>query len=337
MIKEAIAALVTGQSLSMDQASAVMTEIMDGEATPSQLGAFVTALSMKGETMEEIAGLARVMRSKALHVDFSREMVDIVGTGGDRANTFNISTTAAFVAAGAGLIVAKHGNRAASSRSGSADVLEALGIRINLSPRQVAECLEAIGIGFMFAQAFHPAMKNAAGTRREIGIPTVFNILGPLTNPANAQCQVLGVASEPLLAKMAGALQNLGVRHALVVHGEDGLDEITITGGTQICELKDGFTRRYTICPEQFGLKRADAASIKGGAPAENAFILRGVLAGEPGPRRDIVLLNAAAALVAGDGVSTIGEGVLAAAGVIDSGKAMSKLDRLVSFTRGLT
>jgi anthranilate phosphoribosyltransferase len=336
MIKEAIAALVTGQSLSIDQASTVMTEIMDGQATPSQLGAFVTALSMKGETMEEIAGLARVMRSKALHVDFSREMVDIVGTGGDRANTFNISTTAAFVAAGAGLMVAKHGNRAASSRSGSADVLEALGVRINLSPRQVSECLEAVGIGFMFAQAFHPAMKNAAGTRGEIGIPTVFNILGPLTNPANAQCQVLGVASEPLLAKMAGALANLGLRHALVVHGEDGLDEVTITGRTHICELKDGTIERYTICPEQLGLKRADPASIKGGSPAENAVILRGVLAGERGPRRDIVLLNAAAALVAGDRVSTIGEGVPAAAEIIDSGKALAKLDQLVSFTRGL-
>jgi anthranilate phosphoribosyltransferase len=336
MIREAIATLVTGHSLSMDQASAVMLEIMDGETTPSQLGAFVTALSMKGETMEEIAGFARVMRSKAIHVDSSHQMVDIVGTGGDRANTFNISTTAAFVAAAGGLTVAKHGNRAASSRSGSADVLESLGVRINLSAQQAAECLEEIGIAFMFAQAFHPAMKNASGTRGEIGIPTVFNVLGPLTNPASAQAQVLGVANEMLLEKMAGALRSLGLRHALVVHGEDGLDEITVTAASQVCELKEGTITRYTVFPEQFGLKRAEPASIKGGSPAENAVILRSVLAGERSPRRDIVLLNAAAAFVAGDRVSTIGEGLLTAAEVIDSGKALIKLDQLVSFTRSL-
>ena len=332
MIKEAIATLVRGSSLSMEEASAVMQEIM--EATPSQLGAFVTALSIKGETMEEIAGLAKIMRAKAIHVESSGEMIDIVGTGGDQSGTFNISTTAAFVAAGAGLKVAKHGNRAASSRSGSADVLEALGVRIDLTAKQVAACLEEVGIGFMFAQVFHPAMKNAAGTRREIGIPTVFNVLGPLTNPAGAQALVLGVAREPLLEKMAGALGSLGLRHALVVHGEDGLDEITITGKTHVCELKVGLIKRYTVCPEDFGIARAEAGSIKGGCAADNAAISRSVLAGERGPRRDIVLLNAAAALVAGDKVASMVEGVALARQVLDSGKAMDKLERLISFSR---
>ena len=334
MIKEAIATLVTGRSLSMDEASAVMLEIMEGEATPSQLGAFVTALSIKGETMEEIAGLAKVMRAKAIHVDSSGEMVDIVGTGGDRAGTFNISTTAAFVAAGAGLKIAKHGNRAASSRSGSADVLEALGIKIDLTAGEVSACLQEVGIGFMFAQVFHPAMKNAAGTRREIGIPTVFNVLGPLTNPAGAQSMVMGVAREPLLEKMAGALKSLGLRHALVVHGEDGLDEITIISKTHVCELKNGIIERYTICPEDFGLVRAEADSIKGGCAADNAVILRGVLGGESGPRRDIVLLNAAAALLAGEMVCSLSEGVTLAGRTLDSGKALEKLEQLIAFSR---
>ena len=334
MIKEAIATLVRGNSLSMEEASAVMQEIMEGQATPSQLSAFLTALSIKGETMDEITGLARIMRAKALRVESSGEMIDIVGTGGDRAGTFNISTTAAFVAAGAGLKVAKHGNRAASSQSGSADVLEALGVKIDLTAQQVEACLEEVGIGFMFAQVFHPAMKNTASTRREIGIPTVFNVLGPLTNPAGAQRQVLGVAREPLLEKMAGALKSLGLRHALVVHGEDGLDEITITGRTHVCELKDGLIRRYTICPEDFGLATAEAASIKGGCAADNAAILRRVLAGECGPQRDVVLLNAAAALMAGDKVASILEGVALARQVLDNGKALDKLEQLISFSR---
>ena len=334
MIKEAIAALVCGNSLSMEEASAVMQEIMEGQATPSQLSAFVTALSIKGETMDEITGLARIMRAKALRVESDSETIDIVGTGGDRAGTFNISTTAAFIAAGAGLKVAKHGNRAASSQSGSADVLEALGVRLDLTPQQVSACLEEVGIAFMFAQAFHPAMKYVGGTRREIGIPTVFNILGPLTNPAGAQMQVLGVAREPLLEKMAGALKSLGLRHALVVHGEDGLDEITITGKTHVCELKNGQIRRYTICPEDCGLSRADAASIKGGNAADNAAILRRVLAGECGPQRDVVLLNAAAALMAGDKIASMLEGVALARQVLDNGKALDKLEQLISFSR---
>jgi anthranilate phosphoribosyltransferase len=334
MIKAAIATLVRGDSLSMEEASAVMQEIMEGQATPSQLSAFLIALSIKGETMEEITGLARIMREKALRVESDSEMIDIVGTGGDRAGTFNISTTAAFVAAGAGLRVAKHGNRAASSRSGSADVLEALGVRLDLTPQQVAACLEEVGIAFMFAQAFHPAMKYVGGTRREIGIPTVFNILGPLTNPAGAQSQLLGVARESLLEKMAGALKSLGLRHSLVVYGEDGLDEITITGKTHVCELKGGLIKRYTICPEDFGIARAEAAGIKGGCAAENAAILRGVLAGECSPKRDIVLLNAAAALVAGDRVDSISQGIALARQVIDSGRALQKLEQMVAFSR---
>ncbi|RJO61890.1 MAG: anthranilate phosphoribosyltransferase [Dehalococcoidia bacterium] len=336
MIKEAIATLVRGNSLSTDEAAVVMQEIMEGQVTPSQLSAFLTALSIKGETMDEITGLARVMREKALRVESDSETIDIVGTGGDQAGTFNISTTAAFIAAGAGLKVAKHGNRAASSRSGAADVLEALGVRLDLTPQQVSACLEEVGIAFMFAQAFHPAMKYVGPTRREIGIPTVFNILGPLTNPAGAQTQVLGVAREPLLEKMAGALKSLGLRHALVVHGEDGLDEITITGKTHVCELKDGQIRRYTICPEDCGLSRAEAGSIKGGSAADNAAILRGILSGEGGPRRDVVLLNAAAALVAGDKVATMSEGVALARQVLDSGKALAKLEQLISYSRSL-
>lgn len=334
MIKEAIATLVRGNSLSMEEASAVMQEIMEGQATPSQLSAFLTALSIKGETMDEITGLAKIMRDKALRVESAGEMIDIVGTGGDRAGTFNISTTAAFVAAGAGLKVAKHGNRAASSKSGAADVLEALGVRLDLTPQQVAACLEEVGIAFMFAQAFHPAMKYVGPTRREIGIPTVFNVLGPLTNPAGVQTLLLGVAREPLLEKMAGALRSLGVRHALVVHGQDGLDEITITGKTHVCELKNGEIRRYTICPEDCGLSRAEAASIKGGTAADNAEISRHVLTGEHGPKRDVVLLNAAAALLAGDKVFTMSEGVELARQVLDSGKALDKLERLISFSR---
>ena len=337
MIKEAIATLVRGNSLSTEESSAVMNEIMEGQATPSQLSAFLTALSVKGETMEEITGLAIVMRDKALHVESGGEMIDIVGTGGDRAGTFNISTTASFIAAAAGLKVAKHGNRAASSRSGSADVLEALGISLDMTAWQVAACLEKIGIAFMFAQTFHPAMKYVGGTRREIGIPTVFNILGPLTNPAGAQTQVLGVAREPLLEKMAGALKNLGLRHALVVHGEDGLDEITITGRTHVCELKNGSISRYFICPEDFGLVRAEAESIKGGEAAENAAITRRILKGEPGPKRDVVLLNAAAALAAGDMVPNMSDGVTLARRVLDSGKALAKLEQLISFSRSLT
>lgn len=337
MIREAIGALVSGRSLTVEEAASVMEEIMEGKATPAQLGAFLTALRIKGETAEEIAGLASVMRAKATRVLITEPVLDIVGTGGDGANTFNISTTAAFVAAGAGLKVAKHGNRAASSQCGSADVLEALGVRIELNAEQVQRCIEQVGIGFMFAPAFHPAMKYAAVPRREIGIRTVFNILGPLTNPASARAQVLGVADRMLVEKMALALKGLGCHHALVVHGEDGLDEITINGQTQVYEVKDGSIKIYSISPEDLSLARADLSSLRGGTVTENAAILRSVLTGAPGPRRDVVLMNAAAALLAGDRVDTLQQGVALAGEVIDSGHALAKLERLIEFSQSLT
>ncbi len=334
MIKEAISALIEGHSLSMEEAAQVMEEIMGGEVTPAQFGAFVTALRLKGETVEEIAGLARVMRAKAIPVRVSSPVVDIVGTGGDGMATFNISTTAIFVAAGAGLKIAKHGNRAMSSRCGSADVLEALGVKIELSAGQVQKCLEEVGIGFMFAPAFHPAMKYAAGPRREIGIRTVFNILGPLTNPAGAQAELLGVADGVLVEKMARVLQILGCEHVLVVHGEDGLDEITLTGETRVCELKGGRIKNYTISPEQFGLARAGLDSLKGGTAEENATHLRNILTGAVGPRRDVVLMNSAAALVAGDRVKSLQDGIDLARETLDSGRALTKLEQLVELTR---
>ena len=336
MIKEAIQALVSGRSLTREEAASVMEEIMAGEATPAQFGAFVTALRLKGETVDEIVGLARVMRAKAMPVNISGPVVDTCGTGGDGAGTFNISTAAAFVAAGAGLTVAKHGNRAVSSHCGSADVLEALGVKIDLDAEPVRRCLEEVGIGFMFAPVFHPAMKYAASPRREIGIRTVFNILGPLTNPAGAKAQVVGVADELLVKKLASVLQGLGCCHALVVHGDDGLDEITITGRSRVCEIKEGDLRSYTVSPEDFGLARAELASLKGGSAGENATMLRRVLAGDPGPRRDAVVMNAAAALVAGDRVATLKDGVALAEEVIDSGRALAKLERLIDFSQSL-
>ncbi len=334
MIKEAIQALIEGRSLKMEEAAQVMEEIMSGGVTPAQFGAFVTALRLKGETVEEIAGLAKVMRAKAVPVVVSGPVVDTCGTGGDGTATFNISTAAAFVVAGAGLKVAKHGNRAMSSRCGSADVLEALGVKIELTAEQVQRCLEEVGIGFMFAPAFHPAMKYAAAPRREIGIRTVFNILGPLTNPAGARAQVLGVADGSLVEKLALVLQNLGCEHALVVHGEDGLDEITLTGKTRVCELKGGHIKNYTIRPEQFGLARVGLESLKGGTAEENATHLRNILAGAEGPRRDVVLMNSAAALVAGDRVKSLKEGMKQAQETIDSGRALARLEQLIELTR---
>ena len=331
MIKEAISSLVAGKSLTMGEAGEVMEEIMSGQATPSQLAAFLIALRIKGETVDEISGMARIMRAKSTKVDVSFPVTDIVGTGGDGANTFNISTAAAFVAAGAGLKVAKHGNRAAGSRSGSADVLEALGLRLDLTSEGVQKCLEKAGICFMFAAAFHPAMKFAGPTRREIGIRTVFNIIGPLTNPAGARSQVLGVADAALLEKMVAVLKNLGCHHAMVVHGEDGLDEITVTGSSQVYELLDGRVVKHTISPQDYGFSRAGYGSLKGGTPAENAKILQDVLNGAPGAQRDVVLINAAAALVAGDKASSIGEGVLQAKHSIDTGAAASKLKQLIA------
>jgi len=337
MINEAIAALVSGRSLAADDAAQVMEEIMQGEATPAQFGAFVTALRLKGETVDEIVGLARTMRARAIPVTIDGLVVDTCGTGGDGSQTFNISTTAAFVAAGAGLKVAKHGNRAMSSQCGSADVLEALGVKIDLNAEQVQRCLQEIGIGFMFAPAFHPAMKYAAVPRREIGIRTVFNILGPLTNPAGAKAQVLGVADESLVEKLALALQQLGCHHALVVHGEDGLDEITISGKTHVCELKGGHIVNYIIEAENLGLTGASSDSLKGGSAKENADMLRNILSGAAGPQRDAVLMNTAAVLLAGDKVETLRRGVELAQKTIDGSHALNKLEKLIELSQNLS
>ena len=337
MIKEAIQTLTSGTSLTMKEAASVMEEIMQGEATPAQFGAFVTALRLKGETVDEIIGLARTMRAKAIRVNVPGPLVDTAGTGGDDLSTFNISTAAAFVAAGAGLKVAKHGNRAMSSQCGSADVLEALGVRIDLNAEQVQRCLQEVGMAFMFAPIFHPAMKYASAPRREIGIRTVFNILGPLTNPAGAQAQIVGVADGSLLEKLALALRGLDCHHALIVHGEDGLDEVTITGKTQVCELNNGGVKSYSITPEEFGLSRAGLDSLRGGTASENAALLRGIMAGTPGPQRDAVLMNAAAVLLAGDRVGTLRQGVALAQEVIDGGRALAKLEQLVEFSQSLT
>jgi len=336
MIREAIGALVSGNSLTVEEAAQVMEEIMEGEVTPAQFGTFVTALRLKGETVDEIVGLARTMRAKAISVTIAEPVVDTCGTGGDGSHTFNISTTAAFVAAGAGLKIAKHGNRAMSSQCGSADVLEALEVKIELTAEQVQRCLQEVGIGFMFAPAFHPAMKYAAAPRREIGIRTVFNILGPLTNPAGAKAQLLGVADEAMVEKLAAALQGLGCEHVLVVHGEDGLDEITVTAQTRVCELKDSAIRSYSIDPKDFGISKTSLDSLKGGTLDENAAMLRSILAGAPGPQRDAVLMNAAAVLLAGDKVETLQQGIDLAREVIDNGQAQAKLEQLIEFSQSL-
>ncbi|MGB2799089.1 MAG: anthranilate phosphoribosyltransferase [Dehalococcoidia bacterium] len=336
MIKEAIDTLVSGNSLTMEQAAGVMNEIMNGEATPAQFGSFVTALRLKGETVHEIAGMARAMREKAIPVATSGPVVDTCGTGGDASETFNISTTASLVVAAAGLKVAKHGNRGMSSGCGSADVLDALGVKIDLGAKEVEKCLDEVGIGFMFAPIFHPAMKYASTPRREIGIRTVFNILGPLTNPAGAEAQLLGVADGELTIKMAEVLSLLGCHHALVVHGEDGLDEITLGGQTTVCELKEDEITRYLIDPEEFGFRRVSMAILRGGPPQESAAIIRRVLAGETGPHRDIVLLNAAAALVAGDRAENLEQCIKIAAQAIDSGNASEKLEKLIALSQRL-
>ncbi len=337
MIREAIANLVSGQSLTMEEASQVMEEIMEGEVTPAQFGAFVTALRLKGETVDEIAGMAKTMRAKAVRVTVAGPVIDVVGTGGDGLNTFNISTATALVVAGAGLKVAKHGNRAASSGCGAADVLEALGVKIELTAEQVQRCIEEVGIGFMFAPSFHPAMKYAGPPRREIGIRTVFNILGPLTNPARAGNYLLGVADGALVESMALVLQSLACNHALVVHGEDGLDEITITGKSRVCELKEGGINNYTIRPEDFGLPKASLDSLKGGTADENAALLRSILSGAAGPQRDVVLMNAAAALVAGDSAPSLEQGMNLAKEALDNGQALAKLEHLIKFSQSFT
>jgi len=337
MIREAIDMLVSGQSLTFEQAAGVMEEIMNGEATPAQFGALVTALRIKGETVDEIAGLASVMRAKAIPVMVTPPVVDTCGTGGDNSATFNISTAVAFVTAGAGLKVAKHGNRAMSSHCGSADVLEALGVKIDLGAEAVAECLEKVGIGFMFAPIFHPAMKYATAPRREIGIRTVFNILGPLTNPARAESQIIGVASRELGSKIATVLHRVGTKHSLVLHGIDGMDEISIGGRSLIWDVTEyGISPPYEVCPQDFGFKTASLRQMKGGTPEENAEMLRRILSGQRGPRRDVVVLNAAAALAASNRASDLKEGARIAEEAIDSGRALAKLDELIRLSQSL-
>lgn len=336
MIRESIDTVVSGQSLSMEDASLVMREIMEGEATPAQLGAFLTALALKGETTQEIAGMAKVMREMALQVKVDGELIDTVGTGGDGKNTFNISTATAFVAAGAGLKVAKHGNRAASGSCGSADVLEALGVQIELSPEAVAQCVNEVGVGFMFAPAFHPAMRYAGPVRREIGIRTVFNILGPLTNPAGAQTQLLGVAFPELGGIMAEVLGFLGSHHAMIVHGHGGLDEISLSGDTSVWEVRGGEVEEWTLHAEDTGLPETPIEAIQGGTKEENAATMRRVFQGEQGPVRDMVLLNSAGVLMVGDKAESIRRGVEMSAGIIDSGAALAKLDQMIEVTQRL-
>lgn len=334
MLRSAIQKLLLRQNLTEQEIMGAMDCIMEGKATQSQIGGFLTALRFKGETAEEIAGCARVMRDKADKVECSLPYyIDTCGTGGDGANTFNISTAASLVAAAAGAKIAKHGNRAMSSRSGSADVLEALGVNISLNPQQAAKCIENVGIGFMFAQVFHKSMKHAAGARKELGIRTVFNILGPLTNPAGAQGQMLGIYDGTMTAVVAEVLQKLGTERALIVHGKDGLDEITTTAPTQIAELRDGRIKEYVLDTAELGIPRACPEDLKGGDAAFNAKLIRSILAGEKGPARDIVLVNAAAALYVAKVTESIRDGIAVAAEMINSGKAAAKLDELCEYT----
>jgi len=334
MIKEAIAKVVERRNLTEDEMASVMREIMEGEATPAQIASIITALRMKGETVDEITGAARVMREKALKVKTKASVVvDTCGTGGDESFTFNISTAAAFVAAGAGLTVAKHGNRSVSSKSGSADVLKSLGVNIEAEVQKVEECLDSIGIGFLFAPLMHGAMKYAAPVRREIGIRTIFNILGPLTNPAGAQYQVLGVYRSELTEVLANVLKNLGSTRAFVVSGNDGLDEMTLTTETKVSELKDGTVNTYFIKPEEFGMTRCKLFELQGGEPDDNARIIREILKGDKGPKRDVVVLNAAAAIAASARAKEIKEGIKLAEEAIDSGKALEKLEKMIEIT----
>ncbi|HIC89301.1 MAG TPA: anthranilate phosphoribosyltransferase [Anaerolineae bacterium] len=338
MIRQVIAKLLDGEDLSAAEAEAAMNEIMAGEATSAQIGAFLTALRMKGETVEEITGCARAMRSNARPVPHTRDgsLVDTCGTGGDRAGTFNVSTTAAFVVAGHGVPVAKHGNRSVSSKCGSADVLEALGLDLSLSAKQVAACIDQVGIGFLFAPVFHPAMKHAIGPRRELGVRTVFNILGPLTNPAGATRQVIGVYDPALTEPMAHVLGELGARSAFVVHGAGGLDELSTLGTNRVSWLHNGQVTTFQLDPSDLGLPRASLADLRGGDATENAQILRRILSGrEQGPKRDVVLLNAAAALAtdSNDWTTALAQARIS----LDSGAALRKLDDLIQFARTLS
>lgn len=333
-IRDAIDKLVNRASLSEPEMIEAMNQIMTGEATPLQVASFLTALRMKGESVEEVTGAARVMREKAHRVQVgSKTVIDTCGTGGDQKGTFNISTTAAFVVAGAGINVAKHGNRSVSSQSGSADVLGALGVKVDAPKEKVEECIAKIGIGFLFAPLLHEAMKYAVQPRRDIGIRTVFNLLGPLTNPAMATHQLIGLYSGDLVGMIAHVLKNLGSVCAMVVHGMEGLDEISLCGPTKVAELRGGQVREYIVEPEQFGLKCCRMVDLHGGNAEQSAAIVRAVLQGDKGPARDVVLLNGGAALYVGGSAATIQDGMRLAAESIDSGKASEKLARLVEMT----
>ncbi len=325
--------------LQLEEAEAVMNQIMTGQASEAQIGAYLMGLRMKGETQDEITGSARAMRANAHHVPtrYDGALLDTCGTGGDRSGTFNISTTVAFVAAGAGVPVAKHGNRAASSKCGSADVLAELGVNLELTPEQVGRCVDEVGIGFLFALKLHPAMKNAIGPRREIAVRTIFNILGPLTNPAGARRQLVGVFTPDLTDTLAHVLGALGATSALVVSGYGGLDELTTTGPNHVSRYQDGAVSTYELDPRAYGFAGAHISDLLGGDAPTNAAILRGVLAGTVnGPKRDVVLLNAAAALIAGGRVDTVADGVALARETLDSGAALAKLDALVDYSRSL-
>lgn len=337
-IKHAIARLVDGEDLDSATMTAAMDAIMTGVATPAQVAGFLVALRLKGETVTEITAATQVMRSLASGVSLDRfpNAVDIVGTGGDASGTFNISTTSMFVAAAAGCHVAKHGNRSVSSKSGAADVLEAAGLRLDLSPEQVARCVSEVGVGFMFAPAHHGAMKHAIGPRRELGIRTLFNVLGPLTNPAAVHHQVLGVFTDDLLSPLAEVLQRLGSKHVLVVHSRDGLDEISTAERTEVAELKDAVISRYSIAPEEFGLSRSPLDAIRVEGPAQSLALLMGVLDNQPGPARDIVVLNAGAAIYAADVAGSLAEAVQLADAVISDGAARQRFDALLALMKDL-
>jgi anthranilate phosphoribosyltransferase len=341
MIQEAISLVVTKQNLNEEQMTTVMQEIMNGEATDAQIGSFITALRMKGETIEEIAGAVRVMREKATFVDTGVDtnsgelLMDIVGTGGDGSGTFNVSTTTAFVVAGAGIPVAKHGNRAISSSCGSADVLEALGVDLLMSSEQVAECVRTVGIGFLFAPMLHGAMKHAIGPRREMGIRTIFNLLGPMTNPAGSNVQLTGVFAKELTVPIAKVLSRLGMKRTLVVWGEGNMDEMTITGTSHVADAHNGTVKSYTVNPEDVGLTQANLEDIRGGATAEeSAALVREILSNTPGARLDMILLNAGAALLAAGRAADLQAGVEQARKIIASGAALEKLDQLVAFCK---
>ena len=332
-VREAIARVAAGHDLSEQEMALVTAEIMDGQATPAQIGALLTGLHVKGEVVAEIAGAARVMRDRATRVEPPGPVIDTCGTGGDGCHTFNISTAAAFVVVAAGGRVAKHGNRAMSGVVGGADVLETLGARIELTPEQVAHSLQTVGFGFFLAPAFHKAMRYAAGPRREIGIRTIFNLLGPLTNPAGAGHQLIGVFAQRWVTPLAEALGRLGSRHALVVHGADGLDELSLSGPSHVAEWTEGQVKTYTIEPAEFGLSACRLSELQVNSAQESADLIRHVFAGQPGPARDIVCLNAGAALYVGDLVSSVGQGVARAQAAIDSGAAARTLDAYIALS----